>query len=101
MKRQIRQGVFETNSSSVHSMTICMKSDYDKWVNNELVFDDWNDELVEITPEIKNKMESRTGRYLTHEQFHDWEYLEYETFESTFKTENNDEVVAFGYYGHD
>lgn len=101
MKRQIRQGVFETNSSSVHSMTICMKSDYDKWVNNELVFDYWDDELVEITPEIRDKMESGTSRYLTHEQFHDWKYLEYETFKNTFKTANNDEVVAFGYYGHD
>lgn len=30
MKRQIRNNVFETNSSSVHSMTICMKDDFDK-----------------------------------------------------------------------
>lgn len=101
MMKQIRRGVFETNSSSVHSMTICMKSDYDKWVNNELVFDYWDDELVEITPEIRDKMESGTSRYLTHEQFHDWGYLEYETFESTFKTPNNDEIVSFGYYGYD
>ena len=37
MKRQIRRGVFETNSSSTHSLTICLKSDYDKW-NNGNVF---------------------------------------------------------------
>ena len=34
--RQIRRNVFETNSSSVHSMTICMKSDFDKWVSGEV-----------------------------------------------------------------
>ena len=29
MKRQIRRGVFETNSSSTHSLTMCLKSDYE------------------------------------------------------------------------
>ena len=31
MKRQIRRGVFESNSSSTHSITMMMKDDYDKW----------------------------------------------------------------------
>lgn len=31
MKRQIIRGVFETNSSSCHSLTMCTQSDYDKW----------------------------------------------------------------------
>ena len=97
MKRQIRRGVFETNSSSVHSITMCMKSDYDKWVSGELVWDRWEDQLAEIDLEI----EKPGDRYLTYEQFNDWEYMEFETFKTTFKTPNNDEVVSFGYYGHD
>ncbi len=36
MKKQIRKGVFETNSSSTHSITMCMKSDYDRWEKDEL-----------------------------------------------------------------
>lgn len=36
MKVQIRRGVFETNSSSVHSLTMCMKSDYDKWASEDI-----------------------------------------------------------------
>lgn len=36
MKKQIRCGVFETNSSSCHSITMCMKSDYDRWEKDEL-----------------------------------------------------------------
>ena len=36
MKRQIRRGTFETNSSSVHSITMCMGSDYDKWKTDNL-----------------------------------------------------------------
>ena len=101
MKRQVRRGVFETNSSSVHSITMCMKSDYDKWVAGELVLDEWHRELVEITPAIQAEMESEYSRYLTYEEFSDRYYFEYEHFENTFKTTNNEEIVAFGYYGHD
>lgn len=36
MKKQIRRGVFETNSSSTHSCTMMMKDDYDKWERDEL-----------------------------------------------------------------
>ena len=36
MKRQIRRGVFESNSSSVHSLTMCMESDYDRWEKDNL-----------------------------------------------------------------
>ena len=34
--RQIRNGVFETNSSSVHSITMCMKDEYDRWETDNL-----------------------------------------------------------------
>lgn len=34
---QIRQNVFETNSSSVHTMTICAKEDYNKWIAGEVL----------------------------------------------------------------
>lgn len=34
MKIQIRRNVFETNSSSVHSITMCSKDDFEKWKNN-------------------------------------------------------------------
>ena len=37
MKRQIRRGVFETNSSSTHSLTLLLETDYDRW-NEEDVF---------------------------------------------------------------
>ena len=36
MKRQIRRGTFETNSSSTHSITMCMESDYDRWHEGNL-----------------------------------------------------------------
>lgn len=33
---QVRQGVFETNSSSTHTLTICSKDDFDKWKRGEV-----------------------------------------------------------------
>lgn len=33
---QVRQGVFETNSSSTHTLTICSKDDFDKWKHGEV-----------------------------------------------------------------
>lgn len=101
MKRQIRRGVFETNSSSTHSITMCMKSDYDKWVAGELVLDTYSEQLVPITSEIKSDMASKYPRYLTYDQFNDWNYMEYETFKTTFKTPSNEEIISFGYYGYD
>ena len=33
---KIRKGVFETNSSSTHSITMCTKNEYDDWKNGKL-----------------------------------------------------------------
>ena len=101
MKRQIRRGVFETNSSSVHSLTMCMESDFNKWVVGELVWSRWGDELVPITDEIKKSMEEDEREYLTYEQFNDYDYIDYETFEDSYTTPNGETVKSFGYYGHD
>ena len=99
--RQIRRNVFETNSSSTHSITMCMKSEFDKWVEGELAWDKWSDELVPITPEVKEDMSKKYSHYLTYDQFNDWEYLEYDTFENSFTTPGGEQIVSFGYYGYD
>ena len=41
---QVRQGVFETNSSSTHTLTICSKDDFDKWKHGEIFWldNDWH-----------------------------------------------------------
>ena len=99
--KQIRRNVFETNSSSTHSITMCMKSDYDKWVAGELVWNRWGDELVPITPTVKESMDADEREYLTYEQFNDWDYLDYETFKDEYTTPNGEKVISFGYYGYD
>ena len=51
--KQIRKNVFETNSSSTHSLTMCSEEEYEKWQREELIYDRWEGDLIEITDEIK------------------------------------------------
>ena len=37
MKQQIRIGVFETNSSSTHALSVVEQEDYEQWKNGKLV----------------------------------------------------------------
>lgn len=95
MKRSIRYGVFETNSSSVHSLTIVSKEEFEKFKRGELIFERWNNKLVEAT---KERIEDEDGEYETYSALGGGEY---ETFEETHTTKNGDVVVAFGFYGND
>ena len=123
MKRQIRRGVFETNSSSTHSLTMMMKRDYDRWrTENLYLFDGsgwgWEfnkpvynhlytrDEAVEFVK--KNKYYKGEAvideELLSDAEFISWEnsgddYLE--EFYQEFTTPSGEVVVAFGEYGYD
>lgn len=44
---KVRRNVFETNSSSVHSITMCLEDIYDKWMNDEVYFYDSHYKLPE------------------------------------------------------
>lgn len=119
----VRNNVFETNSSSTHSITMCKESDFDKWKNGEMYWDRWNESLVskeEAEKEMAKLKEefisehpdydkddidweeqledylNSDKEYYTYEEFNDYDYIEYETFEDSY-----DGVVAFGYYGMD
>ena len=43
----IRRNVFETNSSSTHSLIICSEKMYNDWKTMKVVYDNDNDEFVE------------------------------------------------------
>ncbi len=44
MKRQIRRNVFETNSSSTHSLTMCSEEEFEAWKRGEVLFTEWGKE---------------------------------------------------------
>lgn len=45
---QIRNGVFETNSSSTHALILCTQEEYDKLVLHELFWDVVEEKLVDF-----------------------------------------------------
>lgn len=96
MKRQIRCGVFETNSSMTHSLTICTEKEYNDWMKGKTLFDCWGKKdfiPVDEVPEDADEYD-----YYTYENF-GGDY--YESFEKSFTTPSGDRMVAFGYYGRD
>lgn len=95
MKRQVRLGVWETNSSSTHTLCIVPKKELERWKNGELLFDSWKDELVETSS--VNLEEDEENQFQTYEEWREDEYLEF--FERKYTSESGDEIVAFGKYG--
>jgi hypothetical protein len=94
MLRSIRRGVFETNSSSTHSITIVSKKDYDAWERGEMLLDRRSEELVKKGEKVKYPDELQT-----YEDYFNEEYLE--TLETSYTTKLGEEVVAFGKYGYE
>lgn len=118
----VRYGVFETNSSSTHSLTMMMKSEYDRWHNEKLYLYEggygW-----EFDQPVKNSLYTRDEAvafakknrwYKDENEFDDeilkevgftsWEYEgnEYlEGFYKEFTTPSGETIVAFGEYGYD
>lgn len=129
MKKQIRKGVFETNSSSTHSIVMCLKSDYDRWVKGEVLLytgsgwcypkkhapqenhfytkqQAWEFEKSSKYPPDDNiHWDSNDAeQYLRENEWYTYEnynneYLEW--FDDTYTTPSGEEVVAFGLYGYD
>ena len=121
--KQVRYGVFETNSSSTHSLTMMMKSDYERWENENLyLFNgytygwDFNkpvtnalytrEEAIEFVKNSKyyDPVDEISDEYLKEFDFISWddegnEYLE--SFYEEFTTPSGETVVAFGEYGND
>ena len=126
---QIRQGVFETNSSSTHSITIASESDFDKWKNGDVYLNEgwWsgsnnpNEDKTFLTKDEAINLLEYYGYYKGNENLSDmsdaeindvfrnreiytfenyWsDYLE--NYEERYTTEHGDVVVAFGQYGYD
>ena len=93
MKKNIRFNVFETNSSSVHSLCICTEEEFDAWKKGELYYDYWNDKFT------KNSVNKWNEDNQTYEGFFEESWLE--TYEEHFTTPSGDKMVAFGRYGRD
>lgn len=105
MKLQIRTGLFETNSSSTHSLTMCTKDDYEAFKRGDKLYDYWDGRLVDannLELELDEDDVDNDGRYYTFERFEEDILNNYEEdMYHEFITPLGETVVAFGYAGHD
>lgn len=109
MKKQVRFGVFETNSSSTHSLVICDKETFDKWKNGELLFDRWQEEFKEGY-QLTNRDKKDAEKYYNDNKkkfWKNWEDLgdeEKDEWYTKFAYENNlidEDLVSYDDYGKD
>jgi len=98
MKKQIRFGVFETNSSSVNTLMIMSAKEYkdfmEKWDDPDWFWDRYEDRWVYYKDRLNEEY-----RYSVNPCETDyWNYYEKET--ATYTTEHGDEIVAVSIYGY-
>ena len=63
MRRQIRRGVYETNSSSCHSLTMCSEEEFNRWKDGELLFDTYEEVFVSANTLTKDQKEEAAEDY--------------------------------------
>lgn len=125
---KIRYDVFETNSSSTHSLCVAQNEEIDKLKNDELLvnllwdrpsylitYEDALNELIDaihkygheddatiIDSGDKEEIYHLMYEYDIAERFDSYLATEYlEPYEEEFTTKNGDRVLIFGRYGHD
>lgn len=97
--KQIRVGVFETNSSSTHSLTIVSEEEYNQWRDGKLLFDRNDEKLVPIPDDYEKLVEDDEDYdLLTYDR---WTEQEMEDFTQHHTTKSGDKIVAFGQFGYD
>lgn len=126
---QIRRNVFETNSSSTHSITMCSKNDYDRWARGEVYLNEswWpkeneseyknkkfvtrdetinlikcNDGDIEYDKEYYKSFDEYIAKeydIYTIDEYFENEYLE--SFKDSYTTDSGETVIAFGLFGYD
>lgn len=94
--RKVRRAMFETNSSMVHSLCIVTEDDFNKFKDGELIYDRWNEELVDASK--VNLDEDEDNQYWSEEEY-GGEYFEVDY--QPFTTPSGDKMVAMCYYGED
>ena len=127
LKRQVRHGVFETNSSSVHSITMCSETEYNEFENGNIYIEKWGSDLLytkeELIKKFKQAIDWRTKKlkysgvdwdnekefkrvleesnYCTCDEYWNTVSRENKTFVKSYECKNGEKIIAFGYYGYD
>jgi len=111
----IRIGVFETNSSSTHSLTMCSSEDYSRWRKREVYLNDYHKDLPKFCTkeEAMSYLAKKGYKFNSDDNDSEDEFLrendiytidnffrdDMESFNNEFTTKSGEKIIAFGYYG--
>ena len=98
---QIRRNVFETNSSSTHTITIITEEEYNDWSSGKLLYDRWDGEFIPADSVTDEERENREELCSLNEWFRHYEGRGMETSCVHHTTKSGDKIVVFGYGGYD
>lgn len=121
-KTTIRPNIFETNSSSSHSLTVTSIDEFNEWQQGMVYFNEYDQAFVAAAPineEIENtyKIEYPNKEYDF--AFYKQEWMEesacysiegwnefilrnwHSGFNHTYTSKAGETIIAFGYYGRD
>jgi len=113
MKVQVRQGVFETNSSSTHVLSVITKSVWNEFKNSEDIFIDWWDTRTFISRKKLwkefEKFCKEDDREPTEDDFDEWlqdnGFFNYDQFSDEYEilTEEvpDSSYIAISIYGYE
>lgn len=101
----IRFNIFETNSSSTHSLCICTEDEYEKWKNGDLIYSYWDNNMIKPPDNLDEMLDEDSPLYdsdaVDDYRPYDYEDEYLEWYDYHFTTPSGDKMVAFGWYGHD
>lgn len=113
MKETVRAGVWETNSSSIHSLTLCSEDVYNKWKNGILLYTPGDQKFKSVAEvdkemifdsETEDELDDSYELYYSYNDywniFIDHVYGIQDVFNET-ELIDGVKVRAFGYLGHD
>lgn len=104
----IRQSIFETNSSSTHSLTLCMKDTYEKWKLGEVFYSVETGEfytpeerkiaikknIIDINTKYDNqRLEDSEGNFKGQKYFYTYNGVTYDSREQHYTQENLDAIT--------
>ena len=90
MKRLVRQGVFETNSSSTHAVAILSQAEYDKYKAGEFYISRYGNLYDE--DQYEEYIEDQKKRARESYESSQWAQKEYSTFERYWENDAIDDV---------
>lgn len=100
-KLQIRQGLFETNSSSTHTITIVDAEDFENWKKGEVWYNESDDKFLPVDESIEENIKTIENDFLRDDEklpeLFKEKYRELKNLEEAIEAAEDDSELTIDY----